>query len=80
MRLLDVFSAGCDMEIKFEKSTCYHHILSDETLHVLDMHYKFDCREMLDGLKYLGFFPKPNNYKNKDWHWLIGKGEAHILF
>ena len=30
------------------------------------------------GLKYLGFYLKPNNYRVKDWLWLLKKIEKRI--
>jgi len=43
-----------DMEINFEKPTCCHYLLIDETLHALAMHCLFDYREMVDGLTLVG--------------------------
>jgi len=31
-----------------------------------------------DGLKYIGFFLKPNNYKIADSTWLVAKVESKI--
>jgi hypothetical protein len=33
----------------------------------------------LDGLKYLGFNLKENNYSKKDWQWLYSKIEKRLL-
>jgi hypothetical protein len=34
--------------------------------------------DLEQGLKYLGFFLKPNQYKKCDWQWLIAKVEKKI--
>lgn len=34
---------------------------------------------ILEGLKYLGFQLKPNDYRKTDWKWLIGKLEKWLM-
>ena len=31
--------------------------------------------DLQEGIKYLGFHLKPNDYRKSDWKWLIGKLE-----
>ena len=35
--------------------------------------------EISEGIKYLGFFIKPNGYRKSDLKWLIGKLEKRLL-
>jgi hypothetical protein len=37
--------------------------------------FSFEVQDFDDGIKYLGFYLKPNCYKKYDWHWLIAKLE-----
>lgn len=39
----------------------------------------FQQKELQDGLKYLGFFLKPNAYNLVDWLWLVKKVEERII-
>lgn len=39
----------------------------------------FSIKEEEQGFKYLGFHPKPNNYKQEDWYWILRKIEKRII-
>ena len=40
--------------------------------------FDYVCIDINDGLKYLGYHIKPNDYKIKDWNWIIAKIERRI--
>jgi hypothetical protein len=40
--------------------------------------FPFESRPFNEGLKYLGFQLKPNNYKKEDWSWLVSKLEKRL--
>jgi hypothetical protein len=40
--------------------------------------FPFEVRDFDDGIKYLGFHLKPNNYKNIDWMWMLAKLEKRL--
>ena len=40
--------------------------------------FAYVCIDISDGLKYLGYHIKPNDYQIKDWNWLIAKIERRI--
>ena len=42
--------------------------------------YPYDLKMFDEGLKYMGFIIKPNNYKKVDWNWLIAKLEKKLNF
>ena len=40
--------------------------------------FPYKMTELDDGLKYLGYYLKPNCYMKEDWNWLIKKVENRI--
>ena len=67
------------MEINENKSTITTHLLEDDEVGHATICFPFLRVTLDDGLKYLGFFLKPNNYLKKDWTWLIEKLEKRLL-
>ena len=66
------------MEINVGKSTLMIHGIDEEEIRHATTHFPYN-RAMLDeGLKYLGFLLKPNNYLKRDWLWLIEKLEKRL--
>lgn len=47
-------------------------------LQMLLTYFPFPINHINDGLKYLGFHIKQNEYHTKDWDWIIAKIERHI--
>ena len=77
--ILPLFSYTTGMEINERKSTFTTHRLdAAEVGHVAHC-FPFIKVPLEDGLKYLGFYLKPNNYLKKDWVWLIEKLEKILL-
>ena len=76
--ILGLFSSATGMEINVGKSTLMIHGIDEEEIRHATTHFPYN-RAMLDeGLKYLGFLLKPNNYLKRDWLWLIEKLEKRL--
>ena len=73
--LFDSFCAGTLMEINYNKSTCYWNNINKGIFSVLETFLPFEKIVLGDGLKYLEFFMKPNNYLKNDWSWLLSRVE-----
>ena len=73
--VLALFSSATGMEINERKSTLTTHRLDDAEVGHPMVCFPFLRVPLDDGLKYLGFFLKPNNYLKKDLVWLIEKLE-----
>jgi len=71
--ILDLFSKATGMEYNTRKSTISSSLLSDGEIARLKSFFPFETKSIEDGLKYLGFNLKPNNYKKSDWLWLLEK-------
>ena len=54
------------MEINFGKSTLTTHLLSEEEWQVVLKFFPFNTGSLEGGLKYLGFYLKPNDYQKQD--------------
>ena len=69
--ILDLFSSATGMDINAGKSTMSTHRLhADELRHITDT-FPYRLETLDGGLKYLGFFLKPNDYQKKDCKWLL---------
>ena len=76
--LLDLFCNAIGMEVNIEKSFSYIHKIKLDCLLELKALFQFKVEKMEIGFKYLVFFLKPNNYRVKDWFWIIKKIEKRI--
>jgi hypothetical protein len=76
--IISNFCQASRMDVNCQKS-CF---LVQNIDHILDQILKttfniqFVCIDQ--GMKYLGFFLKPNNYRVVDWNWMIQKIENWI--
>ena len=66
-----VLPQGCS-----EIITC--HGCTPHEIHYAQQIFPYNLTRFEDGLKYLGFFLKPMNYKIVDWNWLITKIEKRL--
>lgn len=66
------------MEINYTKLACYSHNVGRPLLAASDTFFPFPKLDPSEGLKYLGYYIKPNKYQKIDWHWLINKAEEKI--
>ena len=69
--ILGLFSFATGMEINDGKSTLTTHCMDNEEVRHASVLFPFICASLDEGLKYLGFLLKPNNYLKEDWLWLI---------
>jgi len=75
-RLLHV-AAG--MLVNIGKSTISSSNLSEEDVRRISESLPYRTMALDAGLKYLGFFLKPNSYLKADWVWLVAKLEKRLL-
>jgi hypothetical protein len=76
--ILDLFGKAMSMQINSRKSTLStHNMEREEVEHYMDI-FSFEQRELDEGLNYLGFHLKPNNYRKVDWLWLLEKLEKRL--
>ena len=73
--ILVLFATATGMEINADKSTLSTHKLGAEESRHVSTTFPFQREDLDGGLKYLGFFLKPNDYLKKDWKWLLEKLE-----
>ena len=73
--ILKIFSKATGMDINVGKSTFIPDLLSREEERVLLELLPFHTVAFEEGIYYLGFFIKPNDYRKWDWVWLLEKLE-----
>jgi hypothetical protein len=66
------------MEINNQKSSITLSNLSEEDSLLISTRLPFRVFDLDEGLKYLGFQLKPNDYRKTDWWWLIAKLEKRL--
>jgi hypothetical protein len=66
------------MQINEGKSTLTTNLLSEEEGQALSLHFPFEENKLYDGLKFLGFLLKPNDYKKEDWKWILKKMDKRL--
>jgi hypothetical protein len=75
---LTLFKIATGMRINAQKSNILFSRIGDEVIqHYLDL-LPFQTQNLEDGLKYLGFHLKPNDYRKNDWTWLLAKLEKRL--
>jgi hypothetical protein len=73
-----LFKLATGMEINNQKSSITLSYLSEEDSLHISTRFPFQVHDLDEGLKYLGFQLKPNNYRKIDWRWLITKLEKRL--
>jgi hypothetical protein len=76
--ILNCFCRIYGMKISLSKSSFYYHSVDSDDRTGDASIFPYNFHPLDDGLKYLGFFLRPNNYQIKDWWWLVRKFEARI--
>lgn len=77
-KILHIFCRATGMAPNHNKSTIIQtKCLAHEHEHAIQK-FPYVCNHIGEGLKYLGFHLKPNDYQIKDWNWLIAKVECRI--
>jgi hypothetical protein len=66
------------MRVNEQKSSILFSLVEADVIqHFLDQ-LPFQMQGLDDGLKYLGFHLKPNDYRKTDWMWLLEKLEKRL--
>jgi hypothetical protein len=76
--ILSLFHSTTGMQINIQKSTLSFSEMEREEEEIYQSLFPFTFQDFSEGLKYLGFHLKPNNYLKKDWKWLISKLEKRL--
>ena len=75
---LSLVQAAAGMVVNIEKSTISCSNLSENETHGISLRVPYRIMDLNEGIKYLGFFLKPNSYLKADWHWLLSKLEKRL--
>jgi hypothetical protein len=76
--ILDWFCDAMGMLINDENSAIFFsEFVEEERVHIQPI-FSFSAHDIGEGVKYLGFVLKPNNYGKADWRWLIAHIEKRI--
>jgi hypothetical protein len=76
--ILNYFCRASGLQINETKSTFHHSGLSEVDIESYRNIFPFCFLEISQGLRYLGYFLKPDCYKVTDWHWILKKFEKRI--
>jgi hypothetical protein len=76
---LTLFIQATRMTVNPEKSCLIINHCSEAETHSLLNIIPVQQKTLGEGMKYLGFYLKPDFYRKEDWSWLIRKVEAKIL-
>lgn len=77
-KILEVFCKATGMDPNHSKPTIILVKCIDQGCRHALAHFHFGRRKLEDGIKYLGFCLKPNDYRITDWNWLIAKVERRV--
>jgi hypothetical protein len=77
---LKLFSKATEMIINEGKSTLTTLCLSEMEKIRYKLHFPFEEKTIDEGLKYLGFTLKPNDYRKEDWSLILKKLEKKVMF
>jgi hypothetical protein len=76
--ILNLYCSATGMKVNMEKSCLIlNHCAEAEESSIANT-FPSQRKPLSEGLKYLGFNLKPENYRKEDWSWLIRKVEAEI--
>jgi hypothetical protein len=76
--ILSNFCTATGMAINFHKSIFLVQNIDPNLKHNLYSFFNIKTETLEQGMKYLGFSLKPNNYRVNDWMWLIKKIDKKI--
>ena len=66
------------MDISENKSNFLVFDIEEDTLTQIKSFFPYKFQPIIEGLKYLDYSLKPNNYLKEDWLWLLWKVEKSI--
>jgi len=75
---MDLFLKATGLCINERKSSLTSSGLSDDMVLSVKMILNFEAKKLEDTFKYLGFLLKPDNYRIKDWTWILAKIESKL--
>jgi hypothetical protein len=76
--ILKIFCRASGLQINVTKSTLHYSGLTEVDLDTYKNIFLYNFLEILVGLRYLGYFLKPDCYKVVDWRWLLIKFEKKL--
>ena len=76
--VLHTFLRATSREISENKSLILRNELTTEVEDQVTQLFNFKIEPLYFGLKYMGYFIKPNNSKVVDWLWLVKKLETIV--
>jgi len=76
--ILSSFCLASGMDVNCKKSCFLAHNIDPILKQRIHETFNIPFICMDKGMKYLGFYLKPNNYRVADWNWLINKVEKRI--
>jgi hypothetical protein len=75
---VDQFRKATGMQINEKKSTISTNAMTYQEVERYKSTFSYEQKPFDEGMKYLGFHLKPNNYRKEDWAWLIEKLEKRL--
>ena len=66
------------MQIHDKKLSLSTHLLIEEEWKAHNLFFLYERKTLDDGIKYLGFTLKPNDYRKEDWKWLLKKLDKRL--
>jgi len=76
--ILNLFLKATGVEINEGKLSLKTNMLTEEENLSFRKHFPFEEKKLDDGLKYLGFLLKPNDYMKENWKCLLKKLEKRL--
>jgi len=76
--ILQLFRDATGMIINSKKSTLSFIGIDEATATLYKTLFPFPIQEIQQGIKYIGFQLKANNYLKRDWSWLLAKLEKRL--
>jgi len=76
--IFERFSLATGMQINFEKSVLIPYGISQVQLEHIHALFPTQLGTFENGLKYLGYYIKANNYLTSDWHWMLRRVDLRI--
>jgi len=78
--ILDLFYRSTGMQVNIGNSLVLLNVLHEESANKLQGSLMFKKNGLDEGIKYLGFMLKPNEYDFRDWMWLYVKFKKESCF
>jgi hypothetical protein len=78
--ILELYCLATGMETNITKSALYFPEVEAQVRNNLEHTFPFPSHDLNDGIKYLGYSLKPNNYGKVDWMWLLSRIEKRVNF